>query len=637
MKKKWIAPQVYGLLTSFPAEKSRMKKRCFIVLAAMVLAGSAFAAKFPSYLMVDGTTVTGVKNQKKLPANLVIPDGVTAIGDRAFSNCTSLTSVTIPDSVTAIGNGSIAACTSLSSVTIPNGVTKIGGSAFSGCSLLVSVTIPGSVTEIGYNAFDRCTSLASVTIPGSVITIGESAFYGCTSLANVTIPGSATVIGYRAFNGCTSLKEIQFKGTTAQWQAIQGSDQIQGPVVRCSDGHIGIEEVPEYLKIAGTAVTGYTDTIPANLVIPDGVTAIGERAFNYCTSLVSVCIPDSVTVIGNYAFTGCTSLTEIQFKGTTAQWRAIRGRAIQGSSETKKVATIRCSDGSLSAEEFPEYLKMEGTKVTGYTGTLPTSLVIPDGVTEIGSYAFNECTSIASVTIPDTVTVISDAAFKDCASLTSVIIPSSVKKISYCSFYRCISLTSVTIPDSVTTIGDGVFYGCTSLVSVIIPNGVTAIGYKVFDGCTSLAGLTIPDGVTEISNSAFQDCTSLKEIQFGGTTAQWKAIKGSDDVKIPCIRCIDGYIGVEAVPDYLKMDGTAVTGYIGTVPANLVIPDGVTEIGIGAFKNCTSFSSVTIPGSVTAIGESAFRDCTSLKKVQFGGTIAQWKALKGSDGVKTPY
>ena len=521
-----------------------MKKRCFAALAAMVLAGSAFAAKFPSYLMVDGTTVTGVKNQKKLPANLVIPDGVTEIGKRAFR--------------------------------------------------------------------------------------------GCTSLASVSIPASVTYIGGGVFSGCTSLTEIQFKGTTAQWQAIQGSGQIQGPVVRCTDGHIGIEEVPEYLKIMGTRVTGYTGTLPANLVIPDGVTEIGERAFRGCTSLASVTIPDTVTAIGGIAFYGCTSLAsviipgsvtgigehaflnctslkKVQFGGTVAQWKALKG------SDEIKIPSIRCTDGHIGIEEVPEYLKIAGTTVTGYTGTVPANLVIPDGVMEIGY-----------------------RAFKNCASIESVAIPGSVKIIGGGFNYD-----------------DGAFKGCTYLKRVTIAEGVTEIDRNAFSGCTSLASVTIPGSVTEIGDYAFSNCTSLKKVQFGGTTAQWKALKGSDGVKTPYILCGDGYIGVKEVPDYLKMDGTKVAGYTDKVPANLVIPDGVTSVGgsafyscknlvsveisngvteIGgyAFHDCTSLASVTIPNSVTEIGNSAFKNCTSLEKVQFGGTTADWKAVKGSDGVKVP-
>ncbi|MDE6067462.1 MAG: leucine-rich repeat domain-containing protein [Treponemataceae bacterium] len=254
-------------------------------------------------------------------------------------------------------------------------------------------------------------------------------------------------------------------------------------------------DFPKYLVVVDTTVWDHTDDLPAELVIPEGVTAIGEKAFYECESLTSVSIPASVTSIGDDAFYGCTKLREGKFTGTKAQWNAIKGI------NEVNITYIQCSDGYIGVKDVPDYLKMYGTMVTWHTDGLPASLIIPDGVTAIGKNAFQDCTSLTSVTIPGSVTSIGNYAF-DC----------------------CTSLTSVTIGDGVTEIGEGAFYGCTSLLSVSIPDGVTEIGGYAFYECTSLAEVTIPATVTRISDAAFYGCEKLKEVKYTGTKAQWKEI-----------------------------------------------------------------------------------------------------------------
>ena len=221
--------------------------------------------------------------------SVTIPDSVTTIGESAFEDCISLTSVTIGDSITTIYSSAFSGCISLTSVTIPDSVTTIGYSAFNGCSRLTSVTIPDSVTTIRSCAFSGCSSLTSITIPDSVTTIGEEAFYRCSSLTSITIPDSVTTIGYNAFAYCSSLTE--FRGKYAS-----------------EDGRC--------LIIDGT-LNSFAPAGLSEYNIPDGVTTIGNYAFQGCSNLTSITIPDSVTTIGVYSFAFCSSLTSVYCKAIT--------------------------------------------------------------------------------------------------------------------------------------------------------------------------------------------------------------------------------------------------------------------------------------------------------------------------------
>ena len=312
------------------------------------------------------------------------------------------------------------------------------------------------------------------------------------------------------------------------------------------------------------------------------------------------------------------------------------------------------ADNPLEDDEWQEPVVLVGDGVVLMCSDKSvTSVEILAGVTEIGYMAFTECTSLASVVIPAGVKKIGVFAFKGCKALASVVIPDSVTEIYSGAFEGCTSLASVVIPEGVTKIGDEAFYGCTALASVEIPEGVTEICSYTFNGCKSLASVEIPDSVTGIGLRAFEGCTELSSVEFGGTMAQWDAVKGkkylfNGDVPATGVKCADG---VWQKPVVLVKDGVA-EGCLDKsaasveIPAGVkiigleafkgckslaavVIPAGVTAIGDVAFYGCTALASVEIPAGVTAIGYEAFYGCTALASVEFGGTMAQWDAVNG--------
>ena len=252
-----------------------------------------------------------------------------------------------------------------------------------------------------------------------------------------------------------------------------------------------------------------------------------------------------------------------------------------------------------------------------------TSVTIPDSVTSIDQYAFYKCESLTSVTIPGSVTSIGVGAFAYCKSLTSVTIPNSVTSINYEAFRSCESLTSVTIPDSVTSIGKQAFLDCTSLTSVTIPDSVTSIGDSAFCNCKSLTSVTIPGSVTRIGEYAFSKCESLTSVTIPNsvTSIGWGAF--SNCAALTGIRVAEGnsHYSSDASGVLFSKDKTTLVQCPGAFSGSYAIPNSVTSIGDYAFSGCSSLTSVTIPDSVTSIGKWAFSECKSLTSVTIPGSV----------------
>ena len=395
----------------------------------------------------------------------------------------------------------------------------------------------------------------------------------------------------------------------------------------------------------------WPDTI-TSVTIEDGVTTIGDSAFDNCSSLESIIIPDSVITIGDSAFSDCTSLLSVVIPdsvttiGSSAFWY--------------------CS--SLEAVTIPNGVTNIGYRVFEKCSSL-TSVTIPNGVTTIGESAFSNCTSLTSVTIPDSVTTIWDDAFRSCTSLVAMPIPNSVTTIGDWAFLNCTSLPSVIIPDSVITIGNEAFNYCASLMritvaeenanycdidgvlfnkdattliqypagktdtSYTIPDGVTTIEKYAFYGCGFLMSVTIPDSVTTIEERAFFDCTSLISVTIPDSVTAIESYTFYNCASLISVTIPDSVttIGNSAFYDCASLTSVTIGDSVTTIGneafkwcgslATVTIGGSVTTIGDYAFGYCFSLTSVTIPNSVTTIGVRAFSDCTSLMSVTIGSSV----------------
>ena len=333
----------------------------------------------------------------------------------------------------------------------------------------------------------------------------------------------------------------------------------------------------------GASYSSYSDEYSGEIVIPEtvtydgktySVTSIGREAFRYCSSLTSVTIPNSVTSIGYKAFVGCSGLTKV----------------IVPNFDIKNWCSIKFDENYANPLYYAHHLYSdENTEIT--------ELVIPDGVTSIGSSAFEYCIGLTSVTIPNSVTSIGASAFSGCSGLTSVTIPNSVTSIGGGAFTNCIGLASVTIPNSVTSIGSNAFNGCNGLTSVNIGNSVTSIDYGAFRYCSGLTSVTIPNSVTFIDNDAFDGCSRLKSVTWNAEWCKDFQCGPFDGIATQITQFIIGD-NVISIPDRLCGGMSNLT--------SMTIGNSVSVIGMYAFYGCSRIHSITIPSSVTKIQQHAF-------------------------------
>jgi len=508
---------------------------------------------------------------------------VREIGIEAFSNRSSITSVTIPGSVKNICNSAFKNCNMLVSISIPDSVTSIGGSVFNGCTALTSVTIPDSVISIGSYAFSGCKSLTKVTIPYGVKIIQQNTFYGCVNLANLIIADSVESIAQYAFHGCANL---------------------------------------------------------TNVIIPDSVANIEQYAFSECTNLTSVTLGKGVKSIGYCAFKKCVNLAEINFNATAAN--ALKSDTQVFLSAGTNVEGIVVNIGE-NVTVIPDHLfnTNDVLKIKTVTFAKETAcesigayafynckylddIKIPDTVTAINSYAFGNCISLTSITIPIGVTTVSYAAFYRCIALESVIMHEKIEVIESSAFIYCTKLTSVTVPNSVKRIDGSAFRECTSLESIIIPEGVTSIGASAFNGCSALTSVTIPSTVANIGDMAFAECKKLTEINYNAASVSAlnsasKVFSGAASFNNSWTITLNIGPKVTKIPAYLFCDTRV--GFVRFDEGSLC-----KNIGEYAFKS-TRVYNINIPGCVTRIGDCAFQYCSNLSTIYYQGTVEQFASI----------
>ena len=372
----------------------------------------------------------------------------------------------------------------------------------------------------------------------------------------------------------------------------------------------------------------YKGTSLESFAIPSGVKSIPDCLFYDCSKLNSVTIHNQVASIGSSAFFGCSILKTLSIPDSV---QTIGYYAFGGCNELE---TINIPDGvtkipsnafsscyALKKLDIPQSVTEIGSGAFNGCKSLGEdsngTIAIPANVTAIGSEAFRGCSALTSLALPQTVNSIGHTAFQGCSNLETINIPSGVKSIEHDTFRGCEKLTDVTIPADVTSIGEHAFEACKTFKNIEIPKGVTTIGASAFEDCTKLETVVIPSTATNIYGSAFENCSQLKSLVFPiGTTQIWGSV-------------LSGCKNLESVTIPEGVTGIGSNAFYDCSPKlnSVKLPSTLQTIGYQAFCDCDQLSEITIPESVTSIGYSAFGSCTKLKSVMlakdFVPTIAE--------------
>ncbi|MBS1416541.1 MAG: leucine-rich repeat protein [Clostridia bacterium] len=498
------------------------------------------------------------------------PETVTVIGEKVFMQKTGLTEITIGKNVTEIGDYAFSGCKNLGKVTFEDGTAAltIGSEAFSSCSLLEDVSLPTRLTTIGSGAFKSCRALVEITVPEGVTEIGAEAFQWCSALTTISLPSTLEKIGYTTekdilymylFRYCNALEEINVAQDNEYFVSQNGIlyGKTDGkitdlyPVPVNNSGIDGVVTVPDtltkvwsgafkdnvgLLKIDFGGVTGnvefgkevfYNCKNLSEVVLPDGIAAIGHYMFYQCNSLTEITIPNTVQVMENQAFYYCNNLSIVTFApGNDANELTLKGSYSAGYDYTIRYPVFDHCD-KLTSLSFPKRLKVLGDYALTATNISEVSFADDTILSEIGKYALYMA-EISSVVIPANVVQIGEFAFSRCASLSSVeFAEGSMLEIINTSVFSYTSFTEIEIPASVTRIGNSAFgYSKLETITFAENSKLVSIGNGAFQK-SAIKAIEIPATVEEIGEDiptspyaspshgyAFDGCRNLVSVTF---------------------------------------------------------------------------------------------------------------------------
>lgn len=561
----------------------------------------------------DTYSLQGVTGDISGVSKIVIPEtyngkDVTIIEGYSLNGSTTLKTIEIPDTVKLIYNDTaFEDCSALEEVnvyttghTLSPLYSSAGGVLYytsevaeEGKSLIFVPTaktghyaIPSDVKAISQNSFTG-SRLTSVNIPSSVNTIAAYAFYE-SELSDINFDydeGATLTVGEKAFGKCENLTSMKLPARFENFDPSMVSDSASFDTIEVADDHATYSSVDGMLcNKAGNTILYCPPAKRSEPKMPAGITTIGENAFAGCTKITSVTIPFYVTSVKSGAFRGCTALTKVTFSS---------GGTLVSSYET-----------SVASDAF-----------RGCTALTNVVFTANSNVVSFGANAFNGCTQMASFKFPKTVRTFPSSIFAGCSNLSTIEVDAENEyysaqdnvifnkaKTELIVYSLNLTAATYTVPSSVTKIASSVFANNTMLKSIIIDKNIVTIGDKAFSTSAIEKVIFVDGGSGEltIDENAFENCQSLVGVYVADSVAN--AQSGTYDL---------------GTPSHLRVIGKQ--AFTRSAIRNVVISEGVDEIGIQAFYMCNNLKNISLPASLVTICESAFDWSGAITSV----TIAQ--------------
>nr|MBQ4458444.1 leucine-rich repeat protein [Clostridia bacterium] len=511
---------------------------------------------------------------------VVISEGITHIGARAFFNFTNTIEFEIGEDIESVGDRAFQNCNSIIEIVLPNTLSFIGNYSFFECTC--DFTFKGNAPIMSISSIPEQSTIYyyedKTGYDDPQFNAYEMIQLHCITEWNIESEPNCTESGIRYGYCSYCQKNIYEELPAVGHHFIDGVCDVCGTIQIIQEGECGpTQHFVLYgsglLDISGTGTMTEApwrqyDDIIQEVHISEGITNIRSYAFSGCFSLTTVVIPDSVTDIGNGSFNQCERLS---------------------------------------------------------------SIVLPDSVTSIGERAFADCSSLKSVILPNSISIIKARTFSYCRQLEEVYIPDTVKSIGSMAFERT-GLVKVSLPNGLTNIANHVFYDCSQLKMIWIPNSVNSIGEHTFTGCSS--ELVILFESESSPSGSWSYYSSIPAIHFGVSYScahYWLEL--SDDIEsltipeyislIPAFAFYNNstLVSINISNSVEKIGDSAFSGCSSL--SSIIIPDSITSIGIKAFSNCTSLKSISLTESINVISEQMFSNCTSLKTINLPDSISR--------------